>query len=184
MKNLSAISKKGIIVISAVSMIMAGAFVALLPSTSRACGGGDVGDYTSYVHVPILNNTGKTMIIFKMFIDGPDVGIYKMHSWTKELRVKAITFGGVSYYTAAVGSTVDSHCHRYSSADDIIDKTITLDTVGGIAGYPFEDSKIECKIAFDVVEADLSGDYTIILHFRFDNDEVGTERTNEITFTL
>ena len=71
--NLSAISEKGIIFISAVIMIMAGAFVTLLPSTLRACDHGDMGEGTSYVHVPILNNTGETLTIHKMFIDTPNV---------------------------------------------------------------------------------------------------------------
>jgi len=190
MKNLAAISKKGIIVISAVAMIMALAFVAILPSTSQACGGGGTGEGTSYVNVPILNNTGKTMTIRRMFIDVPNVtNVCKrwMHSTCKEsddeLRVKEIYFGGVTYYTA--GSTGHSHCHRYGNDPD---KTITLDTVDSIAGYPFSGTKVKCKIAFDVIEDDLptgsaeEKEYTIRLYFRFDGDT--EDRVNEIKFNL
>ncbi|MBW2570527.1 MAG: hypothetical protein JRE47_14475, partial [Deltaproteobacteria bacterium] len=53
MKKLSVISKN-VITICALAMIMAGAFVALLPATSQACGDGGMGEGTSYVNVPIL----------------------------------------------------------------------------------------------------------------------------------
>lgn len=193
MKNLSAISKKGIIVISAVIMIMVGAFVALLPSTSRACGSGDMGEGISYVNVPMLNNTGKTMTIRSMFIDTPNVtNVCKrwMNNTCKtsddELRVKSISFGGVTYYTA--GSTGHSHCRRYILPDDIENKTIDLDTVDGIAGYPFSGTKVKCKIAFDVIEDELptgtgaAKEYIIKLYFRFDGDT--EDRMNEIKFNL
>lgn len=193
MKNLSAISKKGIIVISAVIMIIVGALLALLPSTSQACGTPGMGERTSYVNVPMLNNTGKTMTIRSMFIDTPNVtNVCKrwMHNTCKtsddELRVKTISFGGVTYYTA--GSTGHSHCHRYGSAQDIVDKTIGLDTVGGTVGYPFSGTKVKCKIAFDVIEDELptgtgaAKEYIIKLYFRFDGDT--EDRMNEIKFNL
>ena len=186
MKNLSAISKNGIIVISAVIMIMAGALVALLPSTSRACGSGDIGEGTSYVHVPILNNTGETLTIHKMFIDVPDVtnvckrwmdsictGTCK--KWEDEMRVKAIYLGGVNYYTSTSGY---SHCHKHGEDPlKIIDHT----------DYTFSGAKVECKIALDVCPYDLpkgSGTdkkYTITYYFTING---GPEKSNMVTFNL
>ena len=180
MKNLSAISKKGIILVSAVIMIMAGAFVALLPSTSRACGHEKMGKGTSYVHVPILNNTGETLTIRSMFIDTPNVtNVWKGWSGSKEyddeLRVKAISFGGTNYYTAA--STGHSHCHKHASEQDIIDKTIDHDD------YTFSGTKVECKIAFDVIQDELpSGTYTIRYYFRYSGDT--EDRMNTVSFDL
>ena len=188
MKNLLAISKKGIIVISAVIMIMAGALVALLPSTLRACGHGDMGTGTSYVHVPILNNTGETLTIREMFIDTPDIP-YVCKEWKKdpvcsgeckktedEMRVKAISFGGTNCYAETYSG--HSHCHKHASSQDIEDKTIPLDTY-----YPFEGSKVECKIAFDVCPDDLpSGSYMIRYYFRYAGDT--EDRTNTVAFDL
>ena len=175
MKNLSAISKKGIIVISAVIMIMAGAFVTLLPSTSRACGGGGMRSETGYVHVPILNNTGETLTIRSMFIDVPDYSYYYHHAWVDgEVRVKAIYFDGVSYYTTSTGS---SHCRRWGDHQDkYIDHT----------DYAFSGTKVECKIAIDLNDP-TSGpgtdkEYTIKYYFRYSGDT--EDRTNEIKFNL
>ena len=184
MKNLSAISKKGIIVISAVIMIMAGTFVALLPSTLRACGHGDMGTGTSYIHVPILNNTGETLTIREMFIDTPDIP-YVCKEWKSgnictgeckktenEIRVKAISFGGTDYYTT--GTSGYSHCHKHGEDPlKIINHT----------DYPFSGAKVECKIAFDVCPYDLpSGSYTIRYYFRYAGDTA--DRMNEIKFNL
>lgn len=176
MKNLSAISKKGIIFISAVSMIIAGALVALLPSTSRAhMSSGSMGSDTGYVHVPILNNTGKTLTIRSMFIDVPNYSYYSMGQWRDgEVRVKAIYFDGVSYYTT---STSYSHCHRYG---DIPEKYINH------TDYTFSGTKVECKIAIDL-DNPTSGsgtdkEYTIRYYFRYAGDEA--DRMNEIKFNL
>ena len=172
-------------------MLMAGALVALLPSTLRACGHGEMGEGTAYVHVPILNNTGEDLTIRSMFIDTPDVtGVCKKFKSGKlcseckgsgqedEMRVKAISFGGVSYYTAS--STGHSHCRRHNSEQDIEDKTINHDD------YTFSGAKVECKIAFDVCPADLpSGTYTIRYYFKYDDDaEEAADRTNMVTFNL
>ena len=180
MKNLSAISKKGIIVISAVIMIIAGALLALLPSTSQACGGGGgMRSETGYVHVPILNNTGETLTIRSMFIDVPNYEVcHKWHSGTcvewEEIRVKAIYFDGVSYYTTSTGS---SHCRRWGDHQDkYIDHT----------DYTFSGTKVECKIAIDLNDP-ISGsgtdkEYTIRYYFRYAGDTA--DRMNEIKFNL
>lgn len=177
MKNLSAISKKGVIVISAVIMIIAGALVVLLPSTSRAhmsksfMGSGD-----GCVYVPILNNTGETLTIRGMYIDTPDYTYYHHHEWVDgELRVKAITFAGVNFYSETTSGY--SHCHRHG---DVPEKIINHNY------YAFSGTKVECIITFDVDQDDLpSGTYTIRYYFKYDDDaEEAEDRTNTVTFTL
>ncbi|MBU4185399.1 MAG: hypothetical protein KKC23_04230 [Proteobacteria bacterium] len=170
MKNLSAISKNGMMVISAVIMIMAGALVALLPSTSQACGGGSMRSETGYVHVPILNNTGETLTMREMFISVPNLS----GCGNNEIRVKAIYFDGVSYYTTSSGS---SHCNRWGNDPD---KTINH------TDYTFSGTKVECKIAIDL-DNPISGpgadkEYTIRYYFRYAGD--AADRMNEIKFNL
>ena len=182
MKNLSAISKKGVIVISAVIMIMAGAFVALLPSTSRACPKDGMGSGTGYVHVPILNNTGETLTIRNMYIDTPDYQTcinwhhHECQQWVDgELRVKAITFDGVSFYSET--SSGYSHCHRHG---DVPEKIINHND------YEFSGTSVECIITFDVDQDDIpSGTYTIRYYFKYDDDaEEAPDRMNTVTFNL
>ncbi|MCG2757839.1 MAG: hypothetical protein L6263_05345 [Desulfobacteraceae bacterium] len=182
MKNLPAISIKGI-VISAVIMIIAGALVVLLPSTSRAHMSSGMGDGTAYIHVPILNNTGETLTIRRMYIDVPDIGNvckrWKMSavcsgqcmSSDDEIAVKTIKFDGVTYFTE--GSGAASHCRRWG---DIADKILD------ITDYTFSGESVECQIALDVCPADLpSGTYNIRYYFRYTGDSV--DRTNTVTFT-
>ena len=189
--SLSATSKRGIILISAAIMIIAGALVVLLPSTSRACGPGMKGDGSSYVHVPILNNTGETLTIRRMFIDVPDVfdvcKKWKHHNvcsgecsnLENEMRVKAISIGGTDCYTAGVDPT--SHCHRHGENGDHPDKYLDLTTYYEFSGTL--DENVECKITFDVCPADLpSGTYTIKYYFRYSEDT--ENRENTVSFDL
>ena len=183
MKNLSAISKKGIIVISSLIMIMTGALVVLLPSISLSHMSSGMGDGTAYVHVPILNNTGETLTIREMYIDAPDIGnvCKKWMGTTCEgtckktddtMSVKMIDFDGANRYTSTIGSPCHRHCWG-----DITDK------IHDITDYTFGGESVECQIAFDVCPADLpSGTYSIRYYFRYSGDT--EDRTNTVSFDL
>lgn len=183
MKRLPMISKKGVI-ICAMVMIIAWAFVALLPSTSLSHMSGGMGEGTSYIHVPILNNTGEDLTIRRMYIDTPDIGnVCKRwmgstpcsgtcKSSGDEISVKTIDFDGVNYYTGTTGAP----CHRQKWGD-IADKILD------ITNYEFSGAKVVCRIAFDVCPADLpSGSYMIRYYFRYSGDT--EDRTNTVTFNL
>ena len=193
MKGLSRISKKGVILISAVIMIMAGALVVVLPHSSEGCGGGGCrgghggqDSYTSYVNVPILNNTGKTITITKMYVKVPDVlvcvewkGCGDCKTWSDEARVKDIYFGGTGGPTGTnVFSTDSTHCcckkcggYTYESEFD---------------PYDFTGAKVLCTFSLDVNPApsgsETDKEYTIRYYFRYAGDT--EDRTNEVTFNL
>ena len=186
MKNLSAISKNGIIVISAVIMIMAGALVVLLPSISLSHMSSGMGDGSAYVHVPILNNTGETLTIRRMYIDTPDIGSV-CKKWKQSpvcsgecmksedtISVKTIDFDGVNRYTSTTGSPCHRHC-RGDIADKILDLSPDY--------YTFSGESVECQIELDVCPADLpSGTYTIRYYFRYSGDT--EDRENTVSFDL
>jgi len=190
-KSLSRISKKGIIIISAVIMIMAGVLVAVLPSPSDGCGGGSCkgghhghNDDTSYVNVPILNNTGKTITITKMHIVVPGEcvctktkGDGTCKEWSGEVRVKDIYFGGTGGPTGTnVFSTDDTECSCRVTCEGY---TSEFNQNGG--KYDFTGIKVLCTISLDVNPAP-TGEYTVTYYFTIEGDP--EMKSNTITFTL
>ncbi|MBU4258419.1 MAG: hypothetical protein L6406_00080 [Desulfobacterales bacterium] len=185
MKNLSAISKKGIIFISAAIMITAGVLIALSPSTSRAMTGmtgtsGDGGKMGNPgwgsvrtsgsggdIHVPILNNAGETLTIRGMYIDTPGAD---------ELRVRTICFVGEVDNSYEAGSS--GYSQRRNGQTSEPNRIISFDSDNY---YGFENAKVECQITFDNDPLP-PGIYTIEYYFRFEGDT--EDRMNEVTFNL
>ena len=188
MKNLSAISKKGIIVISAAIMIAAGALIAVLPKSSDGCGHGDAtGSYTKYVTIPMLNNTGQTLTISKLYIKVPDECYctkYKMGSctqWGNETRVTEIRFSDDNIlgdeddtvvYTASSGKCCCKHVDCSGAP-----QTFTTN-------YDFSGAKVYCRITLNR-EQDTrpAGTYTVTYWFGFPG-EATDARNNTVTFPL
>ncbi|MBW2570272.1 MAG: hypothetical protein JRE47_13145 [Deltaproteobacteria bacterium] len=173
MKSLSAISKKGMIVIPAVIMIIAGGLVALLPSASQAMNGGGWGKLRSGsgsgdIHVSILNNTGEVLTIRKMYINTPG---------DDELRVRAIYFVGEVNNSYTAGSYAYSQKRNGQTTEDL-NKIISFDN-----DYGFSNAKVECIIKFDN-QFIPSGTYNLKYYFKYDDDAATTDRTNTVTFNL
>jgi hypothetical protein len=196
MKSMAIFSKKNIISISAIIFIC-GALSLGLPVICSAMGPGsgpgpgspggghhEHNSDTSYVNVPILNNSGKTITITKMHISAPgecyeyNPGHGHAAYQVGEIRVKDIYLGGTTgepdgtivFSTDSTYCCCATTCGGYrSDFNENADK------------YDFTDAKILCKIALDVIPAP-SGTYIIEYYFRYSGDTA--DRTNTVTFNL
>ncbi|MBU4185400.1 MAG: hypothetical protein KKC23_04235 [Proteobacteria bacterium] len=196
MKNLSALSKKGIIIISAMLILLAGGLVIGLPSIYSDGGGGGMGGHKcgqqgpvesgiSYVNIPILNNHHpKILTITKVYIAAPASPCYEetsgmMSSYCRsasETRVKEIKFGDAiaSYSTSAHSN--EGYCCCIGSTHHDDGHLYTLDT-----NYSFSGAKVLCRVTLDVATAP-SGLYTVTYYFTIEG--VSGEKSNTITFSL
>jgi len=143
MKNLSAISKKGIIFLSATIMITAWVLVLGLPANSDGCSGSSgCRSHSSNVDIPLVNNHyPKVAKISKIYIEVSGECHHCKHD--DDIRVKVISLGGTAYYDRS--PDLDSHCccrnrcHGYA---------YTLDTP-----YEFSTAKATCTVTLDVATA-------------------------------
>jgi hypothetical protein len=173
-------------------ILLAGALTLGLPAICNGGGGGgcsgdgggcsgwgSVGGGNGNIHVPILNNTGETLTIRRMYIDTPG---------DDELRVRAILFVGEvnNSYTAGSkgyrqnrgGSGCGGGCGG---------KTSELNKIISFASdnyYRFSPPDVVCRITFDYNNPP-SGTYTIRYYFKYDDDTEDTaDRENTVTFNL
>ncbi|MBU4286914.1 MAG: hypothetical protein KKI12_01940 [Proteobacteria bacterium] len=187
MKNLSAISKKGIIFISAMLILLAGGLVIGLPNSSDGCGHGDAtGSYIASVIIPILNNTGQTLTISRLYIKVPDDCCTKsMHGsckeWNDETRVTEIRFSDNNtfedgddtvVYTATSGNCCCSNANCNGA-------TQTFST-----NYNFSGTKVWCRVKLNMEGSTRpTGTYTVTYHFGFPTEDPNA-RNNTETFDL
>ena len=174
---ISKISKKGIIIVSAVAMIMAGALVAVLPPSSDGCGHGGHGSYTKYVYIPILNNTEQTLTISKIYFKVPGECYEggKHHTQYNETRVSSVEFGGTQLFASSYGNCCCSN-------PDCNGVECSFNQNGN--EYDFSSSKVLCKITIKRDENNRpTGTYTVKYWFGFPG-EATDANTNTLTFDL
>jgi len=174
MKNLLAISKKGIIFISAAIMITAGVLIAVLPSTSDGCGeSSGCRSYSSSVDIPLVNNHyPKVARISMIYIEVS--GECHPSNHNDDIRVKVISFGGTAYYDRTDGV---SHCCCRNQCKGY---EYTLDTP-----YNFSTAKATCTVILDVATAP-SGEanpYTIKCYYEVPPGAGNSGWGKELTYT-
>jgi len=176
MKSLYRMPKKGIIIISAVAMIMAGALVAVLPHSSDGCGHGGMGDHTEYVYIPILNNTGQKLTISKIYLKVPgECREGKMSRQYNETRVSSVEFDGTQVYSSSSGNCCCSN-------PDCNGETHSFNQNGN--EYDFSSSKVLCKITIERDEDERpNGTYTVKYWFGFPGEATDANE-NTMTFPL
>lgn len=182
MKNLLAISKKGIIFISAAIMIIAGVLVIGLPNSSDGHDMGGDTTYTKYVTIPILNNTGQTLTISRLYVKVPDQCYYSMMSWKNETRVFEIRFSDDNIF----GDADDTVVYTATSGNCCCSR---IGCTGGTTqtfttNYDFSGAKVWCRVKLNrEVDTRPSGTYTVTYHFGFPGEAVDA-RSNTETFPL
>jgi hypothetical protein len=200
MKSSNIIVKKGII-FTTVIIFICGALTLGFPVICSAMGpgpgpGGPRGGHhehnsdTSYVNVPILNNTGKTITITKMYISVPgecyeyDPGHGHGSPYqVGEIRVKDIYFGGTTGEPdgTIVFSTDSTYCSCKNTCNGY-----TSEFNENSNKYDFTGAKILCKIALDVNPAPsgtgANNEYTITYSFTIEGVE--GLKSNTVTFNL
>jgi len=185
MKNLLAISKKGIIFICAAIMITAGVLIAVLPNSSDGHGmDGMDSAYTKYVTIPILNNTGQRLTISRLDIKVPgECYEGKMDKMYNETRVSEIRFSDDNVF----GDADDTVVYTSTSGNCCCSRAGCGPQPYNITNYSFSDAKAWCRVKLNSDIASTDGAYTVTYSYRFPDDDVDdplTLRSNELTFIL
>ncbi|MBA3016615.1 MAG: hypothetical protein KJ550_05475 [Proteobacteria bacterium] len=184
MKNLLAISKKGIIFIFAAIMITAGVLIAVLPNSSDGCGGGGMGSYTKYVTIPTLNNTGQTLTISKMYVKVPGECSTQCGKEENETRVKEIRFSDDNTFGDAddivVFSTSSGECCCSKTGCNGKQHSFNMND----NKYDLSGAKVWCRITLRRDHNSRpTGTYTVTYYFGFPG-EATDARNNTETFNL
>ncbi|MBU4287566.1 MAG: hypothetical protein KKI12_05265 [Proteobacteria bacterium] len=179
MKNLLAISKKGIIFISAMLILLAGGLVIGLPSIYSDMGGTTT--YTKYVTIPILNNTGQTLTISKMYVRVPDECYSGHMSRLNETRVFEIRFSDDNTF----GNADDTVVYSASSGNCCCNRTACYgETQTFTTNYDFSNAKVWCRVTLNrEVDTRPAGTYTVTYSYGFPG-EATNARSNTETFPL
>ena len=200
MKNLLAISKKGIILVSAVFITIAGLMLAVLPSiyapSVYACSGdggtgGDgsrngycgglheAGPDSGYVKIPILNNHyPKKVTISKVEISVPGGECYSQSQGMGKMMM-------IHWYNTKIVKQIKFGDTVVFSDDNGLctcakhPVNFTFNQNGG--KYEFSTPKVVCRVKLDWAPVP-SGTYTVTYYFTIEG--VSGEKSNTVTFSL
>lgn len=198
MKNLLAISKKGIILVSAVFITIAGLMLAVLPSVYAGHGGQDgsgggsrgygcggrhqAGSDEVYVKIPIVNNHyPKGVTISEVKISVPGECVYEPRGpgenapsyWYDTKIVREIKFGDTTVFSDTGGlCTCENHPVTFTVDDPDEDS---------YDGYKFSTTDVVCRVRLDWDNVP-TGLYIITYYYRLPGDT--TDREQELTFSL